>query len=162
MATSDHPDGKMVRHTIATMVYRTAKTLRDVPADFGEFRINPKSRTPLEILAHMGDLFEWSLSMARGQEVWHSSPPLVWDQEVARFYAFVEEFDTYLAGTSLIACPLEKLMQGPIADALTHAGQLAMLRHLSGAPIKGENYFKADIRIGQVGPDQPAPRKVFD
>jgi hypothetical protein len=162
MSTENNADCCMVRHTVATMAYRTAKTLRDAPADFGEFRINPKSRTPVEILAHMGDLFDWSLSMAKGQEVWHSSPPRVWDQEVARFYASVKEFDTYLSGPSLIACPLEKLMQGPIADALTHAGQLAMLRRLFGAPINGENYFKADIRIGQVGPDQPAPRRVFD
>jgi hypothetical protein len=152
----------MIRHAIATMVYRGAKTLRDAPADFGVFRINPKSRSPVEIVAHMGDLSDWALSMARGQEVWHDSPPQGWGRELARFYASVKEFDTYLASSSPIACPLEKLLQGPIADAITHVGQLAMLRHLSGAPIRGENYFKADISIGQVGPNQPLPIREFD
>jgi hypothetical protein len=154
-------DLAMLRHTVATMVYRGAKTLRDAPEDFGTFRIKPQSRTPVEIVAHMGDLFDWALSMAKGQEIWRSSPPQEWDREVARFYASVKEFDTCLANSPTTACPLEKLFQGPIADAISHVGQLAMLRHLFGAPIKGENYFKADIGIGQVGPNQPAPRREF-
>src|SRR2546426_11302508 len=40
-------------------------------------------------------------------------------------------------------------LQGPIADALTHIGQIAM-RRLAGAPIKGESYFAAEILIGRV------------
>ncbi len=156
---SDHG---MLRHAVATMVYRGAKTLRDAPAGFAVFRVKPESRTPVEIVAHMGDLFDWALSMAKGQEIWRTSPSQEWDREVARFYASVKEFDTYLANSSTVACPLDRLLQGPIADAITHVGQLAMLRHLFGAPIKGENYFKADISIGQVGPNQPAPRKEFD
>ncbi len=152
----------MIRHAVATMVYRGTKTLRDAPADFGGFRVKPESRTPVEIVAHMGDLFDWALSVAKGQETWRSSPPQEWDREVARFYASVKEFDTYLANSPSVACPLERLFQGPIADAISHVGQLAMLRHLFGAPIRGENYFKADIGIGQVGPNQPAPRKEFD
>jgi hypothetical protein len=162
MATDIKLDRGIVRHTIATIVYRGAKTLRDVPSDFGVFRINPKSRTPAEIVAHMGDLFDWALTIAKGQGVWHSSPPQVWNREVDRFYASVKEFDTYLAGPSTIACPLEKLIQGPIADAITHVGQLAMLRHLFGAPIRGENYFIADIVTGRVGPEQSKPRREFD
>jgi hypothetical protein len=152
---------EMIRHAVATMVYRGAKTFRDAPADFGEFRVKPESRTPLEIIAHMGDLFDWALSMAKGQEVWRTSTPLEWDREVNRFYASVREFDTYLGSSPTIACPLERLLQGPILDALTHIGQLAMLRHIFGTPIKGENYFSADIRVGQVGPNQPAPTKPF-
>jgi hypothetical protein len=156
------PDRGMIRHAVATMVYRGAKTFRNAPTDFGVFRVKPESRTPVEIVAHMGDLFDWALSMAKGQEVWHDSPPQAWDCEVARFYASVKEFDSYLAGPSRTACPLERLFQGPIADAISHVGQLAMLRHLFGAPIRGENYFVADISIGQVGPNQPPPRKEFD
>jgi hypothetical protein len=155
---SDHA---MLRHAVATMVYRGAKTLRDAPTDFAVFRIKQESRTPVEIVAHMGDLFDWAISMAKGQEIWRSSPPLEWDREVARFYVSVKEFDMYLASSPTVACPLERLFQGPIADAISHVGQLAMLRHLFGSPIKGENYFKADIGIGQVGPNQPAPRKEF-
>jgi hypothetical protein len=155
-------DREIVRHIIATIVYRGAKTLRDAPSDFEKFRINPQSRTPVEIVAHMGDLFDWALTIAKGQGVWHDSPPQAWDHEVARFYASVKEFDTYLASSSTIACPFEKLIQGPITDALTHVGQLAMLRHLFGAPIIGENYFMADIVAGRVGPEQSKPRKEFD
>jgi hypothetical protein len=161
MTTGVKFDHEMVRHAVATMVYRGAKTLRDAPADFGAFRVKPGSRTPVEIVAHMGDLCDWALSMAKGQEIWRSSPPQEWDREVARFYASVKEFDAYIASTSSNACPLERLFQGPIADAISHVGQLAMLRHLFGVPIKGENYFKADISVGQVGPNQPAPRKEF-
>jgi len=161
MTTELKTECGMIRHAVATMVYRGAKTLRDAPANFGAFRIKSESRTPVEIVAHMGDLFDWALSMAKGQEIWRSSPPQEWDREVARFYTSVKEFDSYLASSSSIACPLEKLFQGPIADAISHVGQLAMLRHMFGAPIKGENYFKADIGIGQVGPNQPAPRKEF-
>ena len=161
MTNDNTSDLKMIRHAVATIVYRGAKTLRGTPADFGVFRVKPESRTPVEIVAHMGDLFDWSLSMAKGQEHWRSSPAQEWDREVARFYASVKEFDTHLANSSTVACPLDRLFQGPIADAISHVGQLAMLRHLFGAPIKGENYFKADISIGQVGPDQPAPRKEF-
>ena len=160
--TSDiKSDRGIVRHAVATVIYRGAKTLRDAPANFATFRIKSGSRTPVEIVAHMGDLFDWALSMAKGQEIWRSSPPQEWDREVTRLYSSVKEFDTYLANSSTVACSLERLFQGPIADAISHVGQLAMLRHLFGAPIKGENYFKADIGIGQVGPDQPAPRKEF-
>jgi hypothetical protein len=151
----------MLRHAVATMIYRGAKTVRDAPLEFREFRIQPTSRTPMEILAHLGDLFAWSLSMAEGQEAWHSSPAEGWERELARFYDSVEKFDAYLAGASPVACPMDRLFQGPIADALTHVGQLAMLRSLFGVPIQGENYFRADIRIGQVGPDQPPPKKLF-
>lgn len=151
----------MIRHAVATMAYRGAKTLREAPAAFGSFRVKPESRTPVEIVAHMADLFDWSLSMAKGHEVWRDSPPEEWHREVARFYDAVKNFDTYLATSSTIACPLERLFQGPIADAISHVGQLAMLRHLFGAPIRGENYYKADISIGHVGPHQPAPRKEF-
>jgi hypothetical protein len=155
-------DREIIRHTIATIVYRGAKTLRDVSSDFAVFRVNPESRTPVEIVAHMGDIFDWALTIVKGQEVWHNSQPQVWDHEIARFYESVKKFDTYLASTSTITCPLEKLIQGPLTDAITHVGQLAMLRRLFGAPIRGENYFVADIVAGRVGPEQAEPRREFD
>jgi hypothetical protein len=162
MPNNPAADLNMLRHAVATVVYRGAKTFRDAPGDFAAFRIKPDSRTPVEIVAHMGYLFDWALSMAKGKEVWRESVPRNWDEELARFYASIREFDLFLAGASTMACPAERLLQGPIADAMTHVGQLAMLRHLAGSPIKGENYFKADIVVGQVGPAQPPPRRVFD
>lgn len=153
---------RVIRHTVATVVYRGSKTLRDAPDAFGTFRIVPNARTPVEILAHIGDLFDWALSMAKGEEAWHDSLPLAWEQETNRFYSSVKAFDEYLAAHAPLACSPDKLFQGPIADALTHVGQLAMLRRLCGAPIRGENYFKAEIAAGQVGPVQPTPVREFD
>jgi hypothetical protein len=110
----------------------------------------------------MGDLFDWALSMATGQVAWHDSQPLAWDAEVARFFASLKKFDDYLASPEPLHSPAESLFQGPIADALTHIGQIAMLRRLARCPIKGENYFKAEIATGRVGFEQPAPRREFD
>jgi hypothetical protein len=110
----------------------------------------------------MGDLFDWALSIAQGNQTWHDSTPLAWNVEVERFFAAVKKFDDCLASAEPLHGSPESLFQGPVADALNHTGQIAMLRRLSGSPIKGENYFKADIAAGRVGLDQPAPRREFD
>lgn len=152
----------LLRHTVATVAYRGGKAVRGAPASFAAFSAGPSSRAAGHILAHIGDLFDWALSMAEGDTKWHDSTPLSWDAEVARFHRVLGAFDAYLAsGLPLHETP-ERLFQGPIADALTHVGQLAMLRRLAGAPVKGENYFKADITTGRVGADQAAPRREFD
>jgi hypothetical protein len=162
LTTNSELNREMFRHIVASLAYRATKTLRDVPGTFADFHMDAKSRTPVEILAHMGDLFDWALSMLQGKEIWHDSLPQDWNREVARFSDSLQRFDTYLASYARIACALDKLFQGPIADAFTHVGQLAMLRRLSGAPMRGENYFKADIIIGRVGMEQSKPRKEFD
>ena len=152
---------QLLRHTLATLAYRGGKTLRDVPATFAQFRIGEHGRTPAEILAHIGDLLDWALSIAKGKQQWHDSPPLPWDQETLRFFAALEAFDAYLASDAPLEAGAEKLFQGPIADALTHVGQLAMLRRLSGETMRGENYYVAEITVGRVGSDQAPPRKEF-
>ena len=151
-----------LRHTVATVVYRAAKTLRGAPEGFESYRAKPDSRTPVEILAHISDLFDWAISIARGAEQWHDAPPQKWDSEVDRFFKTVGAFDEVLSAPSGIACSPELLFQGSIADALTHIGQLAMLRRMEGMPIRGESYFRAEIAVGRVGPDQAAPRREFD
>ena len=148
------------RHTLATLAYRAGKTLRDAPPEFAAYRADATSRTPAEILAHMGDLFDWALSIANENQAWHDSAPLPWDREVARFFAALEAFDRRVADAP-VAAPLERLFQGPVADALTHAGQIAMLRRMAGCPLHGENYYLADIAPGRVGLEQPAPRLEF-
>lgn len=155
---------EMFRHAVATVAYRAAKTLRDAPPEFAEYRPGATTRTPVEILAHMGDLFDWALSMATGEPKWNSSTPMPWNQEMERFFRAVRAFDDWLAGDAPLAYPVEKLFQGPVADALTHTGQLAMLRRMSGAPMKGESYNRAAVEIGRVGSDQkpPDPRYEFD
>ncbi len=155
------PARQLLRHTLATLAYRAAKTLRGAPESFAGYRASASARTPVEILAHMGDLFDWALSLAEGQQKWHDSKPLSWDQEVDRFFASVKAFDDYLASRADLHAPLHRLFQGPIADALTHTGQLAMLRREGGCAMRGENYQVADIAAGRVGRDQPAPKKEF-
>lgn len=157
-------DVEMFRHTVATLAYRAAKTMRGAPAGFAEFRPGPTSNTPMRIVAHMADLLAWSLTMLKGEAKWHSSDPQTWDAECGRFFVALESLDQALESDEPIKGDLGKIFQGPVADALTHTGQLAMLRRLSGAPMKGENYTRADIQIGRVGFDQtPAdPRYEFD
>jgi hypothetical protein len=163
MTNSSNADSAraMLRHTLATLAYRAAKTLRDVPESVAEFRAAPGSRTPGEILAHLGDLFDWALAMAEGQHRWQDSAPGEWSADVARFFAALERFDAFLASDTPLGRPPEMLFQGPIADALTHVGQIAYLRRMAGAPVRGENYAKADIRAGVVGAEQPPSRVEF-
>jgi hypothetical protein len=154
-------DRALLRHTLATLAYRGGKTIRDAKPDFATYGAPDAARTPAKILAHIGDLMDWALSMAEGNETWHNTKPLSWDKEGERFHAAVQKLDDYLASDAPLQAPPEKLFQGPIADALTHVGQLAMLRRLAGCPIKGENYFAAEITTGRVGADQAAPRMPF-
>jgi hypothetical protein len=148
-----------LRHTVATLAYRGGKAVRNAPAEFADFQ--GAGRSPIQILAHIGDLLDWSLSMAKGKQKFVESQPLAWDKEVSRFFSALKRFDDYLASSEPVHAPPGKLFQGPIADAFTHVGQIAMLRRLAGARISGENYFVADITVGRVGPEQAAPKKEF-
>jgi hypothetical protein len=152
----------MLRHTLATVAYRGGKVVRDAPASFGSYSPDGSPRTAVKILAHIGDLYDWALSQARGQEAWRESTPLDWPREGERFFAAVERLDAYLASDAPLAVTPEQLFQGPIADSLTHIGQLAMLRRLGGAKMKSENYSRAEIVAGRVGSQQTPPRREFD
>ena len=153
-----------LRHTVATLAYRGSKAVRGAPESFARFKAGPTTRTPLEILSHIGDLLDWALSQAEGKERWPSPSSLSWDGEVKRFHASLEAYDAYLALRKPLHKPAERMFQGAIADALTHIGQLTMLRRLSGSHVRGENYSRADVQVGRVGPDQPPPpeRSEFD
>ena len=167
MTTSDNPvqpgpeSFAALRHALATLAYRGAKVIRGAPQDFAAFNCGSGCRSAGAVLAHINDLLDWALSMAMGQCRWHDSRPGTWEQETARFHEGLQRFDAYISsGQPLHASPKE-LFQGPIADALTHVGQLAMMRRLAGAPVKGENYFAAEITAGRLGPEQPAPKREF-
>lgn len=152
----------LLRHTLATVAYRGGKAVRGAPAGFAEFKVGDSSRTPGQILAHIGDLYDWALTMADGPQRWNNSTPLEWDGECARFFATLNRFDERLASDKPLACAVEQLFQGPVADSLAHIGQIAMLRRLAGGPVRAENYAKADIAAGRVGADQTPPRMEFD
>jgi hypothetical protein len=161
MNTAPNPKLDLFRHTLATLAYRAAKVVRGAPDSFADFNGGEGLRTPAQILAHMCDLFDWALSIVKGKQVWHDSQPLEWNKEVERFFVALKAFDDYLASNAEIEVSLDALFQGPVADALTHVGQVALLRRMAGVPLKGENYHKAEIRSGRVGFDQAAPKREF-
>jgi len=162
-AASDSISGReMLRHTVTTLAYRGGKALRGAPPEFANFRAGPGTRTPGEILAHLGDLLDWALSIARGAQEWRSSVLLPWEQGVARFFAALEALDSYLASEAPLGCSPAQMFQGPVADGLTHVGQISMLRRLAGFPVRAENFFRAEIQTGRVGADQAAPKREFD
>lgn len=151
-----------LRHCVATIAYRGGKAIRNAPDGFAKFRAAPESRSAGEILAHVGDLFDWACSLIEGRHHWEDSAARSWSAECDRFFAGLARFDAALAGSDSLGASAERLFQGPIADALTHIGQIAMLRRLAGSPVRGENYFKAEIAAGRVGPVQAAPVREFD
>ena len=110
---------QLLRHTVATLAYRAARALEGAPESFATF--DGCTRQPGQILAHMGDLFDWALSSVQGSERWHTSTPLPWSAEKQRFFAALKAFDDYLASNDPLHAAPEQLFQGPIADALTHA-----------------------------------------
>jgi hypothetical protein len=152
---------ELLRHTVATLAYRGGKTLRGAPPGFAEFRAAEGSRSAGEILAHVGDLLDWAIVLADGNHAWNDSPALSAEAGAARFFDGLARLDARLSAGPL-RCPAGKLFQGPLADALGHVGQIAMLRRLAGSPVRGENYFKARIAPGRVGPEQLEAGFEFD
>ena len=141
-------DRLFLRHAVATLAYRAGKAVRGAPATFADFTVADGSRTPVRIVAHMGDLLDWALYLARGEQSWHDSMPLPWDLEVARLFAALAAFDAYLASEESLGWSAERLFQGPIADALTHTGQLTMLpprwRTGSRRKLREGNHYRRD------------------
>jgi hypothetical protein len=155
-------DPVTLRHFTATLAYRASKVLRDVPADFATVCVAPGTRRPIQIVAHMADLMAWALNLARGEHTWNAGGSDDWHTEVQRFFSGLTVLDRELATATLPPGAGEKLIQGPLADALTHVGQLAMLRGIAGAAIRPESYARAEITLGRVGIDQAAPKREFD
>jgi hypothetical protein len=145
----------------ATLAYRAAKVLRDVPDSFSHYTCGESTRTPVRIVAHMADLMTWGVSIAKGGYEWKPGGGDDWHIEVARFFDGLAALDAALAAPGFNGS-IDKLIQGPLADALTHVGQLAMLRGMAGSPVRPESYAKAAITIGRVGRDQAAPGREFD
>ncbi|HET9794414.1 MAG TPA: hypothetical protein VFS34_08120 [Thermoanaerobaculia bacterium] len=159
--SSERAERDLLRHTVATIAYRGGKALRGAAPEFSGFRAGEGSRSAGEILAHVGDLFDWAIGLADGKHLWRDSPASSWEDGAARFFDGLARLDARLAAGPL-ECPAGRLFQGPIADALAHVGQIAMLRRLAGSPVRGENYFRAKIEPGRVGPEQLEPGFEFD
>ena len=153
---------QLLRHTLATVAYRGRKALVGAPDGFAEFRINEGSRTPGEILAHICDLYDWANWLAKGEHKWNDTRPGEWTADIDRLFTALATLDAYLASDQPLGRSPELLFQGPIADSLTHIGQISMLRRIAGSPVRGESYLRADITVGRVGLDQAPPNWEFD
>ena len=160
--TRIEPGRQLLRHCVATLAYRGAKTLRGAPEGFSGFRASATTRTPGQVLAHLGDLLDWALSISQGKQEWRNFQPQSWELDSQRFFAALAAFDAYLASGEPLGAPAEKPFQGPLADAFSHVGQIAMQRRMADNPVRAENYFRAEIVTGRVGPDQAAPKREFD
>src|SRR5438093_6826930 len=152
----------ILRHFGATLAYRAAKVVRDVPPGFGEFSNGSTARVPVQILAHMADLMGWAVRMVQGEYLWRADGSGDWDAEKRRFFDGLAALDRFLASDAPLGHSPEMLIQGPLADALTHVGQLAMLRGAAGAPVRPESYARAEIVAGRVGLEQAPPGREFE
>lgn len=153
---------ELLRHTVATLAYRAEKALRDVPDDFGDLRLSSSSRSATEIVSHLGDLIEWAERMARGEYRWAPQPAATWSAACDRFFDSLKALDRVLVDATLETYSANVIFQGPIADALTHVGQISIMRGVAGAAVRPESYARAEIHVGQVGREQSATRKEFD
>jgi len=160
-----NPEGTelaLLRHAVATLAYRGGKALRGAPPGFEGFRAAAGSRSAGEILAHVGDLLDWAVSLCAGKQVWRDSPSIAWKEGTDRFFDGLARLDARLSSSGPPGNAAGRIFQGPIADAFTHVGQISLLRRLAGAPVRGENYFKAPIVAGRVGAEQGEPGFEFD
>jgi hypothetical protein len=160
--TSDDATRAVLRHLTATLAYRAAKVLRDAPPGFADFSSGPATRTPVQILAHLADLMGWAGRLAQGEYLWRAEGSADWDTEMRRFFDGLAVLDQHLTERPLLEKYAQQLIQGPLADALTHVGQIAMLRGAAGAPVRPESYARAEIVAGRVGPDQASPGREFE
>jgi len=153
----------LLRHLVATLAYRAAKVLRDAPPDFATAAVGHETtRRPVQIVAHLADLMAWANTFVQGEVRWTAAGSEDWNVEVQRFFSGLATLDRELANDSTSLGSAEQIVQGPLADALTHVGQLALLRGMAGAPVRPESYAQARIVAGAVGLEQAAPRREFD
>jgi hypothetical protein len=146
----------LLRHFLAAIAYRTQKALRDAPPSFGSFEAGSQVRTPADLVRHMTSVLGYARTFFVGGR-YQADPLGDLSAEIARFHAMLADLRHHLDATELRGTTEERLLQGPLSDAMTHAGQLAMLRRLAGSPIPPENFIEAAVDPANVSPSQPAP-----
>jgi len=152
---------QLLRHFLATLAYRTQKSVRSAPDHFGTFDAGHETRTPTEIVRHMTSVLVFARTFVVGGEHHRPDPLSTLAEEIDRFHAVLGDLSADLEhGNALLhGMTPERLLQGPFADAMTHAGQLAMLRRLAGVPVPPEDFSEAAIATERVGPDHAGPRR---
>lgn len=154
----DRIERDLLRHFLAAIAYRTQKALRGAPDGFADFTAGHRTRTPVELIRHMASLMGFSVTLFVGGRYPHHPEPLSsWDDEVARFHAKLSEVAGHLERGSPLSISHQQLLHGPLADTMTHVGQLAMLRRLAASPVAPENFIFAEVRSDRLGRDQPEP-----
>ncbi|MHC5081542.1 MAG: DinB family protein [Planctomycetota bacterium] len=147
----------MLRHFLASIAYRTQKALRGAPEGFFTFRAAPGVRTPMQILRHMASVLGYGRTYFTGG-TWKAEPLEAPEEELKRIHDILKDLRSHLeAGTALRETTPERMLQGPFSDAMTHAGQLTLLRRLFGSPVPPENFIKAAVDPGNLEYDQPDP-----
>ena len=145
----------LLRHFLAALAYRTQKALRDAPGSFEGFKAGQRVRTPAELVRHMSEVLAYARTCLDGKE-YRPGPESSFDEEVEHLHSILEDLGRHLASDApMMGTTEEVLLQGPLSDAMTHAGQLALLRRLAGSPVPPENFMKADVDPSNLGPDQP-------
>ena len=148
---------QMLRHFLATLAYRTQKALADAPSEFAQFCAGNKVRTPHELICHMRSVLGYARTFIIGGTYPRPTPD-DFERDISAFHEMLADLNSRLeAGEELHGITEEQMLQGPFSDAMTHAGQLAMLRRLHGSPVPPENFVVARVDSENVGPDQPAP-----
>ncbi len=148
---------QMLRHFLAALAYRTQKALRGAPSDFSSFRAGHNVRTPHELIRHMDSVLGYARTHFIGGTY---RPPEFseFKEAVLHFHGVLADLARHLElGTEFKVITPEVMLQGPFSDAMTHAGQLAMLRRLAVNPVPSENFIFAEISVENLGPDQPLP-----
>ena len=147
----------LLQHFLAALAYRTQKALRGAPSEFGDFQAGHQIRTPAELVRHMTSVLGYARTFFIGGKYWPEALPSLQD-EVARFHEMVEDLARHIEASEIWPnVSEEQLLQGPLSDAMTHAGQLALLRRMAGAPVAPENFVVADITAERLGSDQAEP-----
>jgi hypothetical protein len=142
---------------MAALAYRTQKALREAPESFADFAAAPGVRTPHELIRHMTGVLGYARTFFIGGK-WRPQKLPSFQEEILRFHELLKSLGQHLDdGTPFEGTTPERMLQGPFSDAMTHAGQLAMLRRLHGSPVPAENFVVADIDASNLGPDQPDP-----
>lgn len=153
-------DKELVRHFLAVLAYRAQKSLRSCPVNFAEFTAGSGIRTPHELVRHMNGVLHYALMVLRSNDLDYRGnlATLTWPEEISRFHDTLHHIDEELTGDKTVDEELLKpVLQGPLADAMTHVGQLGLLRRMSGSPVQAEHFLKANIETGRVGMEQSEP-----
>lgn len=156
MSPDDQPKRDLLRHFLAAIAYRTQKALRGAPVGFADFRAARGVRTPHDLLRHMSDVLGYARTTFTGGS-WRAHRLPTFAAEVERFHQILEDLGRLIVEEEFGGASPEQLLQGPLADVMTHAGQIAMLRRLEGSPVPPENFIVAEVDAVNLGPDQPAP-----